>query len=72
MARVVIFGAGDIARLAHRYFSTDSPHEVIGFVVDAGFKAADTLMGLPVVERPIALERFPPAECWPRSGCWPV
>jgi hypothetical protein len=28
MARLVIFGAGDIARLAHFYFTTDTDHEV--------------------------------------------
>ena len=30
MAKLVIFGAGDIARLAHHYFTHDSPHEVAG------------------------------------------
>ena len=30
MASLVIFGAGDIARLAHFYFTTDSAHEVAG------------------------------------------
>ena len=34
MARLVIFGAGDIARLAHFYFTRDSPHEVVAFTVD--------------------------------------
>ena len=34
MARLVIFGTGDIARLAHVYFSRDSDHEVAGFTVD--------------------------------------
>jgi acyl-[acyl carrier protein]--UDP-N-acetylglucosamine O-acyltransferase len=34
MARLVIFGAGDIARLAHAYFTRDSEHEVVAFTVD--------------------------------------
>ena len=34
MARLVIFGTGDIARLAHFYFSRDSEHEVAAFAVD--------------------------------------
>jgi len=63
MARLLIFGAGDIARLAHHYFTTDSPHEVVGFMVDTGFKTIDTLSGLPVLEREEALARFPPSEC---------
>ena len=38
MARLVIFGAGDIARLAHHYFTHDSPHEVAAFVVDRNYR----------------------------------
>ena len=48
MAKLVIFGAGDIARLAHHYFTTDSPHEVAGFVVDRAFRTADEFLGLPL------------------------
>jgi hypothetical protein len=33
VTKVVIFGAGDIARLAHYYFSHDSLHETVGFAV---------------------------------------
>ena len=29
MAKIVIFGAGDIARLAEFYFSTDSEHDAL-------------------------------------------
>jgi hypothetical protein len=32
--KLVLFGTGDIARLAHVYFSTDSKHEVVAFTVD--------------------------------------
>ena len=32
--RLVIFGAGDIAQLAHFYFSSDSDYEVVAFTVD--------------------------------------
>ena len=32
--KVVIFGAGDIARLAHFYFTRDTDHEVVAFTVD--------------------------------------
>ena len=34
MAKLVIFGAGDIARLAHYYFTHDSEHEIAAFTVD--------------------------------------
>jgi sugar O-acyltransferase (sialic acid O-acetyltransferase NeuD family) len=61
MAKLVIFGAGDIARLAHFYFTRDTAHEVVAFVVDEGFRDATDLRGLPVVELPAAVERFPPS-----------
>jgi sugar O-acyltransferase (sialic acid O-acetyltransferase NeuD family) len=62
MARLVIFGAGDIARLAQFYFRTDSEHEVAAFVVDAEHRKSDTFQGLPLVETAAALERYSPAE----------
>ena len=61
MSKVVIFGAGDIARLAHFYFRTDSPHQVAAFVVDAAFKNEDTFDGLPLVSFEEALDRYPPS-----------
>ena len=62
MARLVIFGAGDIARLAHHYFTTDSPHEVAGFVVDRAFRTGDTFRDLPLTDAETAPERYPPGE----------
>jgi sugar O-acyltransferase (sialic acid O-acetyltransferase NeuD family) len=62
MAQLVIFGAGDIARLAHFYFRTDSPHQVAAFVVDAAFKNGDTFDGLPLVSFEEAINRYPPAD----------
>jgi sugar O-acyltransferase (sialic acid O-acetyltransferase NeuD family) len=59
---VVIFGAGDIARLAHFYFRTDSEHEVAAFVVDAEHKQADTFQGLPLVDTAAALAQYDPRE----------
>ena len=62
MAQLLIFGAGDVARLANFYFKTDSPHRVAAFVVDAGFKDADTFESLPLVSFDEAVERYPPGE----------
>jgi sugar O-acyltransferase (sialic acid O-acetyltransferase NeuD family) len=62
MARLVIFGAGDIARLAHFYFRTDSSHEVAAFVVDEEYKNADSFDGLPLVDTSALPVRFPPAD----------
>ena len=47
--KVVIFGAGDIAQLAHFYFSTDSDYEVVGFTVDVAYLKDSVFCGLPVV-----------------------
>lgn len=58
---LVIFGAGDIAQLAHRYFSTDSDHEVAGFTVDAAYIQSPEFCGLPVVPFEDVVERFPVA-----------
>jgi sugar O-acyltransferase (sialic acid O-acetyltransferase NeuD family) len=56
---LVIFGAGDIAQLAHRYFSTDSDYEVVGFTVDAAFLQTTEFCGLPVVPFEEVADRFP-------------
>lgn len=63
MANVVIFGAGDIAKLAHFYFSRDSEHRVVGFTVDAQFRRETTLADLPLVDFETVERHFPPAEC---------
>ena len=62
MARLVIFGAGDIARLAHYYFSHDSSHEVAGFVVDRQFRKDDHFLGLRLSDAEDAPRDYPPSE----------
>src|SRR6185436_2610553 len=62
MSKVVIFGAGDIARLAHFYFRTDSPHDVAAFVVDSAFKNAETFDGLPLVAFEDVTRQYPPSQ----------
>ena len=34
MRKLVIFGAGEFAEIAHYYFTPDSPSQVVGFTVD--------------------------------------
>lgn len=46
---LVIFGAGDIAQLAHFYFCTDSNYDVVAFTVDAAYMTGAEFCGLPVV-----------------------
>jgi sugar O-acyltransferase (sialic acid O-acetyltransferase NeuD family) len=60
MAKLVIFGAGDIARLAHYYFSRDSEHEVVAFTVDKDYKEGDTFLNLPLCDFDEVVERYSP------------
>jgi sugar O-acyltransferase (sialic acid O-acetyltransferase NeuD family) len=46
---LVIFGTGEIAQLAHYYFSKDSDYEVVAFTVDKEYVAASDFQGLPIV-----------------------
>ena len=61
MAKLILFGAGDVARLAHHYFSTDSEHEVVAFTVDAAFLTGDEFQGLPLIAAEEIVARYPPA-----------
>jgi sugar O-acyltransferase (sialic acid O-acetyltransferase NeuD family) len=64
MGAVVVFGTGDFASLAHFYLRHDSPHEVVGFTVDAAYMpATGEFEGLPVVPFAEVARRFPPASC---------
>lgn len=62
MKELVIFGTGDIARLAHFYFSTDTSYRIAGFCVDRDYRSANTFNGLPLVDFEQAEQRFPPNE----------
>lgn len=59
---LVIFGSGEIAELAHYYFTTDSDYQVIAFTVDANYIKAPHFRGLPVVAFEEVTEHYPP-EC---------
>ncbi|WP_428825259.1 acetyltransferase [Azonexus sp. IMCC34842] len=60
--RLVIFGSGDIAQLAHYYFSTDSTYEVVAFTVDAAYMAETVFCGLPVVSFEEVAQKYSPEE----------
>lgn len=57
---LVIFGSGDIAQLAHYYFSTDSNYEVVAFTVDANYVKESSFCGLPVVPFEKIIQEYPP------------
>jgi sugar O-acyltransferase (sialic acid O-acetyltransferase NeuD family) len=58
--KLVIFGTGDIAQLAHFYFSEDSNYDVVAFVVDAAYLTSPTFCGLPVVAFEDVVQIYPP------------
>lgn len=58
---LVVFGAGDIAQLAHYYFSRESEYEVAAFTVDAAFLKENRFCGLPVVAFEEISTTHPPA-----------
>lgn len=62
MAKLIIFGAGDIARLAHYYFTRDSEHQVIAFTVDEKYRQGDTFLDLPLVSFEEVTNSYPPDE----------
>lgn len=57
---LIIFGTGDIAQLAHYYFSTDSDFEVIAFTVDSCYIKEPNFCGLPVVAFENIISEYPP------------
>lgn len=59
---LVIFGSGDIAQLAHFYFTTDSHYQVVAFTVDSAYLTDATFCGLPVVPFEGIAAHFPPDE----------
>lgn len=58
--KIVLFGCGDLAKIAHEYFTNDSEYEVVGFTVDGEFLKENILCGLPVVPFEEVETYFPP------------
>jgi sugar O-acyltransferase (sialic acid O-acetyltransferase NeuD family) len=57
---LLIFGAGEIAEVAHFYFTRDAGVPVAGFTVDAAYLKETSFCGLPVVAFAQAAAAFPP------------
>jgi len=57
--KLVIYGSGEIARLAHFYFTTDSRSEVVAFTVDAAYLEASSFLDLPVVPFEEVSQHYP-------------
>ncbi|XOV79180.1 MAG: acetyltransferase [Aestuariibacter sp.] len=62
MKKLVIFGLGEIAELAHYYFGQDSNYEVVAFTVDAEYKKQENHLGLPVESFEQVEQKYPPCD----------
>lgn len=49
MEKVIIFGTGGFAQVAHFYLTKDSPYEVVAFTANKNFIQERELLGLPVI-----------------------
>jgi sugar O-acyltransferase (sialic acid O-acetyltransferase NeuD family) len=63
MADLVIFGAGDIARLAHFYFTRDSDHRIVAFAVDRAYRCGESYLDLPLIDATDVEQLYPPSQC---------
>ena len=59
---VVVFGASQLASLAHFYLIHDSPHEVAAFTVDEAYLTTDSFEGKPLVAFDTLAEHYPPEQ----------
>lgn len=60
--KVVVFGIGQIAEIAHFYLTEDSPYEVVAFTVDKDYIDKETFKGVPVVPFEEVESFYPPEE----------
>ena len=60
---LVIFGTGDMAEVAHFYFTHHTDYEVAAFTVDGSHLAQDAFCGLPVVPFEKVADKFPAESC---------
>lgn len=62
MKNIVIFGTGDLARLAHFFFSNDSDKQIAAFTVNSEYLTDTEFMGLPVSDFENITEVYPPSK----------
>jgi sugar O-acyltransferase (sialic acid O-acetyltransferase NeuD family) len=62
VAKVVLFGNADMARMTYFYLTHDSEHDVVAFTVDGAHLRESSLFGLPVVPFEEVQLAYPPAE----------
>ncbi len=63
LKNLIIFGTGEIGRLARYYFDNDSPYAVVGFTADDRYVEDTSCCGLPLVPFSQVQNVFPPDTC---------
>lgn len=62
MAKLIIFGTGDIAQIANYYFDIDSEHEVVAFTVNQDYLKEESFEQKPVIVFEELEKKYPPTE----------
>jgi sugar O-acyltransferase (sialic acid O-acetyltransferase NeuD family) len=62
LAKLILFGAGDMARTAHFHFTRAGEHRVTAFAVDRDYRQAGTFLDLPLVDFETMAREYTPAE----------
>jgi len=60
MSRIIIFGTGTVARLAHYYFSNDTKYKVVAFTTDKKYIQGKKFLGFPVIDFKKIRHTYPP------------
>ena len=61
MKQLVVFGSGDLAQLAHYYFTNHTEYRIAAFTLDAEYVQGPEICGLPVVPFQEISIRYSPA-----------
>ena len=60
--KLILFGTGSFAELAHHYFDEDSEYEVVAFTANKEYIESDTFHDLPLVPFEEVDKLYPPSE----------
>ena len=60
--KLVLFGTGDMAQLAHYFFSEDTDYEIVAFTVDSEYYDQPEFCGLPVMKFEEIDRTYPPSQ----------
>lgn len=62
MAKIILFGTGDVSQLAKYYFDIDSEHEVVAFTVNKSYITENTFENKPLLAFENIESKYPPSE----------